>query len=88
MTDENDAGLRDHRERLDQADALYQSGNITAAAALAHGVEEELERVRKRAAVGSALRNECMLVLKRARSVLDRLETAAAIDDDEADEDE
>ena len=88
MSEEVSAGGRDWGERLDRADAMFDAGNVTGAASLAHAVEVEVETQRKRAAVGSPEVSECMRMLKRARAALDRFEFATAIDDDDDDEDD
>jgi hypothetical protein len=88
MSAEVNAGGRDWAERLERADAMFKAGNVTGAASLAHAVEVEVEMQRKRAAVGSAEGHECMRMLKRARAALERFEFAAAIDDEEDEEDD
>lgn len=88
MSEEVDATVLDWGGRLDRADALFEAGNVTGAASLAHAVEVEVEARRKRAAVGSPEGSECMRMLKRARAALERFEFAAAIDDDDEDEED
>lgn len=88
MTEEMDATVRDWSDRLDRADALFQKGNITGAAALVRAVEDEAEAQRKQRGIGSAQRRECMRILKRARATFERFEFAAGIDDEEGDEED
>ena len=86
MTASSTEQARSWTERLERADALFAEGNISGAAKLAREVEDEAERERKRAGVGSASRRDAMRVIQRARGMLERYENIAGAGDDEDDD--